>query len=811
MKRINRTYLILFFLSSFLFVTNNLKAQMFWNKACSFNSSDSSHVSVPDNSSLDITGSFTIECWINPVNSASPFTQTIFQKRTTGNPNTGYSLILISGKISVTTNTGNTLTGKTIIQNNQWTHIAARYNSATNTFSTYVNGVIDSSTVIPGAKPVANNDSIIIGIGRGIGEAFTGMMDDVRLWNRALTASEISTYFKTSLGVNTGIYKGLVLSLPFQKEESTSPVFSTNDFSGTGNNGYSRNLASFDMSNKASKTITYNESAEFDGNNDYLAAAHSTVISPVQSVTLEAWIYPRSNANSIIIHKGSDNGSVTNFRLAIENKKLTAGIKQNFSFTTNDTIATYKWSHVAFTYSGTDGKYVFYLNGNIISEGINNVGLMSVTTDSLYIGGSLSLPDFDGYIDEVRITEDEKTQNDINKNLFASIDKSIESVNDDAVYNLDGLGLSNTGQGPKLNFRNNARFSHPATIPGQPVSPCLRSDPDSFQNSFYIRKTDLRIPFANETGTIEDAMEVYENTPISDISVFVALNHQDLSHLRILLTAPNDEYALLFYQTTTKGTDNNLVTVFDDNGDTTGFNVYTSLSPSITPVDNINAAFNGNTKGVWRLTIFDYTGADTGRLYGWGIRFNNQTSVSNILETSILIEGFYNPATNNTVRDTVTYNLRNFDSPYSIVESKKLYIPQNNISYIKFNNAVGAASYYIEATHRNSIGIWSSSEIKFSPLTHQTSFKFVNALTSAYGSNMAKVDSSPLRYAMYGGDVNQDGNVGALDVSAIDNDVFNFVSGYVVSDVTGNNVTDASDLAIADNNAFNFVSRITPP
>ncbi len=75
---------------------------------------------------------------------------------------------------------------------------------------------------------------------------------------------------------------------------------------------------------------------------------------------------------------------------------------------------------------------------------------------------------------------------------------------------------------------------------------------------------------------------------------------------------------------------------------------------------------------------------------------------------------------------------------------------------------------------------------------------------------MAQVDTSPIRFAIYSGDVDQDEVVGAGDLSLVDNDVFNFATGYVVTDITGNNVTDAVDLAITDNNAFNFVSKITP-
>ncbi|MBK9333245.1 MAG: proprotein convertase P-domain-containing protein [Ignavibacteria bacterium] len=789
---------------------NNADAQMFWNKASAFVSADSSHVAVPDSPTLDISGSFTLECWINPDSSVSPYSQMIIQKRTLANIATGYSFLLLGGKISLTINNSFGIIGKTLIPNNTWTHIAGRFNESSGAFSLFINGELDTTAIKPGQLPALNNDSLIIGVGRGIGSPFSGKIDDVRLWNRTLSGSEIFTYFRTSLGVNTGIYNGLVLSLPFQKEETSSPVFSVNDFSGSGNNGYARNITSFNLSEQTSTTVSFNESAEFDGINDYLSAPHHNAISPSLSVTLEAWIFPRSNSNSVIIHKGSQDGSVTNFRLAIQNKILVAGINQNFNFLTNDTLIPNKWSHVGFTYNSAAGKYKFYLNGNKISEGINDVGSISSTADSLYIGGSPGMSDFDGYIDEVRITEAVKSTFEINENLYRSVESSNKNVNDEAAYNLDGLNYSNTGQGPKLSFRNNARFSHPGTIDLQPVSPCLRADSKNFQDAYNIKQTDLRIPFANGDGVINDEFLIYENVAITDINVFVAINHQNLNNVRILLTAPNDQFALLFNQSYTSGSDENLVTIFDDNGDIPNSNKYTSFSPSIKGNVNLNSSFTGTSRGTWKLTIFDDTGADTGRLYGWGIQFNNKTVSGKFLQTSVLIEGLYNESSNSTIRDTVRYRLREFTSPYLAVETEKFYIPVNNYSYPGFSLVQGATPYYIEAVHRNSISVWSSAEVTFNPLSQQAVYEFALSQSSAFGNNMANADNSPVRFGLYSGDVNQDGVIDISDGSLIDNDGLNFASGYIPTDINGDNITDLTDGVFADNNGFNFITIITP-
>ncbi|MDQ3020861.1 MAG: hypothetical protein M3R36_09865 [Bacteroidota bacterium] len=47
------------------------------------------------------------------------------------------------------------------------------------------------------------------------------------------------------------------------------------------------------------------------------------------------------------------------------------------------------------------------------------------------------------------------------------------------------------------------------------------------------------------------------------------------------------------------------------------------------------------------------------------------------------------------------------------------------------------------------------------------------------------------------------------DLQIIDN-VFNFSSGYINSDVNGDSIVDLADQTMADNNGFNFVSVARP-
>jgi len=171
------------------------------------------------------------------------------------------------------------------------------------------------------------------------------------------------------------------------------------------------------------------------------------------------------------------------------------------------------------------------------------------------------------------------------------------------------------------------------------------------------------------------------------------------------------------------------------------------------------------------------------------------------------IEGFYNSVSNHLISDSIRVTLRKKYSPYTIVDSVTSLLDILGNGIFTFPNAVYDTSYYVIVNHRNSIETWSKNPAK---LTNELTYNFTSKDTMAYGNNMIEVDQSPLSFAIYSGDVNQDGIVDASDSKAVNNDALNFVTGYVNTDLTGDEVVDASDGAIVENNAFNFVGVIKP-
>ena len=176
-----------------------------------------------------------------------------------------------------------------------------------------------------------------------------------------------------------------------------------------------------------------------------------------------------------------------------------------------------------------------------------------------------------------------------------------------------------------------------------------------------------------------------------------------------------------------------------------------------------------------------------------------------VLDLTLLLEGFYSSGSNTMVNDTVRVYMRKNIPPYSIVDSSRKYLNNNGRASFVFNKLALGAGYYIQVKHRNSVETWSKSSIMFD--NFYKAYDFTTDSAKAYGDNMTK---EGVRWTLYSGDVNQDGIIDGTDNTLIDNDAFNFLSGYLDTDLTGDDFVDATDFAIADNNANSFIGSIVP-
>lgn len=153
--------------------------------------------------------------------------------------------------------------------------------------------------------------------------------------------------------------------------------------------------------------------------------------------------------------------------------------------------------------------------------------------------------------------------------------------------------------------------------------------------------------------------------------------------------------------------------------------------------------------------------------------------------------------------DMTTAFLRNPSSPYNILDSSQSY----NFGAYPFHNSV-SGSYYFSVRSRNALETWCSAPVNVNDSTFLP-IEFYHP-SAAYGNNLKLVDTSPVEYAIFSGDINYDGIIDVTDVLKIYNDAKVLLTGYVVSDLNSDNFVDSSDLLIGYNNMTTVVSVIRP-
>jgi beta-lactam-binding protein with PASTA domain len=176
-------------------------------------------VTVTDvtNSKLDLSAGMTLEAWVNP-SSLSGWECVLMKERgAAGAGLLSYALYahdgapqplgqaVPAGYVRLNPNaqtTDRAVRGTTRIPLNTWTHIATTYDGVTQRF--YVNGVLvgtNNPVVAPSLNTIvtSNNALRIGGDNSSTGEFFNGMIDEVRVYNRALSAADIQSDMVTPI------------------------------------------------------------------------------------------------------------------------------------------------------------------------------------------------------------------------------------------------------------------------------------------------------------------------------------------------------------------------------------------------------------------------------------------------------------------------------------------------------------------------------------------------------------------------------------------------------------------------------------
>ncbi|MGH7343136.1 MAG: LamG domain-containing protein, partial [Candidatus Rokuibacteriota bacterium] len=148
------------------------------------------YVSTPDAASLDLASGVTLEAWIY-LSDVTGYGM-IVDKTTSGQPS-NYFFGTVNDELTFGFYNGawreHTTSAVNLVAA-AWVHVAAVYSDSANSVRLYVDGV-ERLAATQTNSLATNTNQLRIGIGYP-NEVFSGRIDEVRVYNRALTAAEIS-------------------------------------------------------------------------------------------------------------------------------------------------------------------------------------------------------------------------------------------------------------------------------------------------------------------------------------------------------------------------------------------------------------------------------------------------------------------------------------------------------------------------------------------------------------------------------------------------------------------------------------------
>ena len=168
-----------------------------WSTDCggmgTFNFNGSTqYVSINNAADFQPTAMLSIAGWVKGDTWKTGTDVNIILRKGEANPN-NYQLSISDGRAELLLdgNDGAGIRGNTVLSTGQWYHVAATWDGATGKI--YVNGVLDNTPVARTGTIATDTRPLYIG-GRSGSDLHDGMLRDVRLYNRALTSTEIAHF-----------------------------------------------------------------------------------------------------------------------------------------------------------------------------------------------------------------------------------------------------------------------------------------------------------------------------------------------------------------------------------------------------------------------------------------------------------------------------------------------------------------------------------------------------------------------------------------------------------------------------------------
>ncbi len=377
------------------------------------------YVSVPYNANQLLTTGGTISAWVklNPL-SQEIYPYTFRQIVDNGNGTdgwTGYEFRFIgTNKLEGRIHTSDPYiySAANAVSYNTWANVVMTFNSS-GLITFYVNGNISGTPATSGSPTnITTNQPLKIGAGFGVGYPFNGLIDDVRIYNRALSAGEVAQMYNSTKDGYLGKIKVSTGLVGYWKLDDNNALTSVIDYSGKGNTGTAYSGTATSTSVLSTSTAMVGRAMSFDGVDDYVDGGQFNLT----QATFSGWIKFNGYDSSYrpFISRSYAMGGYgwaidmySNYQLRMNVAKSDHSGMQQIAYTLTGLFNTTSWFYITSTISPAEMK--LYINGALVATqsttgGYDFNSYIGYGGNNILIGGQpVNAAYFNGLIDEVKI------------------------------------------------------------------------------------------------------------------------------------------------------------------------------------------------------------------------------------------------------------------------------------------------------------------------------------------------------------------------------------------------------------------------
>ena len=320
----------------------------------------------------------------------------------------------------------------------KWTHVAITKSG--NHYKAFINGEMLSEAETEHDFSRANGEDMYFGKYNDSWYPMNGMLDEVRIYNRTLTAEEVKELAKYADNTPT-LEEGLVAYYPFNGN--------ANDESGNGNNGTPMESVTLTTGVHGDANGAYQFGGTDNPGNIHVPNSESlqigdgwsfaAYVKPMSIAGMTGWGRPGDLGHFCIMGKSHDQHGVSiKYGYPTDdtfNVNLTSWGWDEIYATANGSHLG-KWTHVAITKSGN--HYKAFINGEMLSEAETEHDFSRANSEDMYFGKyNDSWYPMNGMLDEVRIYNRTLTAEEV-KELAKYADKAAPKgdVNGDGVVDV---------------------------------------------------------------------------------------------------------------------------------------------------------------------------------------------------------------------------------------------------------------------------------------------------------------------------------------------------------------------------------------